>query len=62
MNDHLLNLLHCSVDLNRSDLKYDKAFTEESLKEDWSVKSGYWKTEDGKLFGESDSSGGGMMP
>jgi hypothetical protein len=61
MNDHLLNLLHCSVDLNRSDLKYDKAFTEESLKEDWSVKSGYWKTEDGKLFGESDSSGGGMI-
>lgn len=60
-NDDRLNVIHNVIELNQSVIKYDKAFTIESLREDWTVKSGQWTVKDGWLMGESDKGSGGMI-
>lgn len=59
--EYVLNVLHYAIDLGQSAIKYNKAFTQESLKEEWSIKSGHWYVSNGWLTGVSDPGSGGMV-
>jgi hypothetical protein len=48
--DELL-IMKKRIDLRASPVLYDRAFSADALAEDWEVKSGEWRVEDGSLHG-----------
>lgn len=56
----LNGILGFSLDLDRSDVLYDRPFSRESLAEDFLVPAGDWSVEDGWLWGRIQANAGGF--
>jgi len=57
----MLNVMGKNILLDRSEILYNRPFSEESIAEDWEIASGSWWIEDGWLTGKIKENAGGII-
>lgn len=57
----MFNIMGKKILLDKSEILYNRPFSDDSIKEDWDIATGEWRVENGWLAGKNIINGGGII-